>query len=78
LEFVATAIVVPVAAGLGEGDGTGEGERLAPAVDGVELPQAAMSKAATAAPATNSLECMHPDTETGYGPAMKLRRVWRS
>ena len=60
--MVATAIVVPVAAGLGDGWVDG----LALAVDCAPLPQAATIRAPTTAPAITNLDCIHRDTEAGY------------
>jgi len=64
---VATAMVVPVAAGLADGLATGLADGLAAAVDGELPPQAAASNAAVPiAPAKKSLDRMHPDTAPGY------------
>ena len=63
---VATAIVVPVAAGLATGLGDGFGDGLATAVDGDVPPHAAASSADAMAPAIDSLDCTQPDTDPGY------------
>jgi len=55
-------MVAPAAAGLGDVGTLG----LALAVDCAELPQAAVSSAVTTAAVTNSLDCMHDNTEPGY------------
>jgi hypothetical protein len=60
--LVATAIVVPVAAGLA----TGLGEGLEVAVEGDEPPQAAASIADAMAPEIKSFDCMPRDTDPGY------------
>ena len=62
LALVATAIVVPVAAGIG--DGFGEG--LDAAVGDDVPPQPTASRAEAIAPVIDSFVCMHPDTEPGY------------
>ena len=62
LALLATAIVVPFAAGLGDGCVDG----LALAVDCAPLPQAATTRAPTTALVTTNLDCMHGDTEAGY------------
>jgi hypothetical protein len=60
--LVATAIVVPDAAGLAIGLGDG----LEAAVEGDEPPQAAASIANAMAPDIKSFDCMPPDTDPGY------------
>jgi len=71
-------MVVAAAAGLGEAAGLGDG--LEPAVDAVDPPQAAASRASVASPlVTKSLDCMWmpltgflktpPDTRLGYDRA---------
>jgi len=65
--LLATATLVPVAAGLGDG--------LALAVEGLEPHAAASTVITVNAPAANNFPFMHPDTFRGYEIASQIRTV---